>query len=133
MPKGTAKANAVLDLLFGGTALAADAEVAFAAFVGDPQGTGTEPTGGAYARVIKPNDKTTWGTASAKSLKNAIQIQFPTATASWGTISHLAIFNTAVSPATPVLIASGALTTATAIGANDRLTFDVNAITINET
>lgn len=130
MPKGPAKANAVLNLLFGGTALAADANVVFAAFVGDPQTTGTEPVGGAYARVTHANNKTTWGAAASKSLKNAIAVQFPTATASWGTISHLAIYN---SDATPVLIASGALTTATAIAANDRLVFDIGAITINET
>ena len=63
-------------------------------------GGGTEVTGGSYARVnLAPSD-TNWtatqgGTSGASSgttgqTSNAVAITFPTPTANWGTISHVA-------------------------------------------
>jgi len=47
---------------------------------------GTElPFTHGYARVEVPNDKTSWATASGKSLSNAILIAFPNADADWAT------------------------------------------------
>jgi hypothetical protein len=63
-------------------------------------GGGTEVTGGSYARVnLAPSD-TNWtatqgGTSGASSgttgqTSNAVAITFPTPSAAWGTISHMA-------------------------------------------
>ena len=43
-------------------------------------GGGTEVSGGAYAR-----QQVTFGTPSSGTMKNSAAIEFPTATASWGT------------------------------------------------
>lgn len=53
-------------------------------------GTGaTEPSGGSYARVAFTNNKTNWNNASNGELTNAVVIQFPESTASWGTVTHV--------------------------------------------
>lgn len=56
-------------------------------------GGGTEVTGGSYARASVTNDGTTWD-VTGKTTTNIILITFPTATANWGTIVAMAIFDT---------------------------------------
>jgi len=52
-----------------------------------------EPSGNGYARV---DSSSCWGTgASSGSLANDAAITFPTASGSWGTISHWAIYDAA--------------------------------------
>ena len=51
-------------------------------------GGGTEVTGGAYARKLAGLSAATGGASS-----NATDITFPTATASWGTITHVALLD----------------------------------------
>lgn len=52
-------------------------------------GGGTEVSGGSYARTAL-----TFGSAaSAGSISNTADSTFPTATASWGTVSHMAIYD----------------------------------------
>lgn len=53
---------------------------------------GTEPSGGSYARV-RPGDDTGRWTITDRQFENKGEIQFPEATASWGTISHIALFD----------------------------------------
>jgi hypothetical protein len=61
----------------------------FTADPGEASG-GTEVTGGAYAR--KAVTFTRSGTAPTQAANNA-NIEFDTATANWGTISHAAVFD----------------------------------------
>lgn len=58
-------------------------------FTTDPgeAGTGTEVSGGAYAR-----QPITWDTAGAT---NSALITFPVATASWGNVGYVGLFNAA--------------------------------------
>jgi hypothetical protein len=51
-------------------------------------GTGTEVSGGAYARQA-----VTLAAASGGASENSADITFPTATANWGTVTHLALFD----------------------------------------
>ena len=53
-------------------------------------GSGTEVSGGSYARTAA-----TFSTASGTSgsTSNSADITFPTATASWGTVTHIGIWN----------------------------------------
>lgn len=90
-------------------------------------GTGaTEPSGGAYARVLLANDKTSWGTASNGALTNSVAVTFAESTASWGTITYVGMWDAltggnlwwydvlspsrTVASATTVLFAIGSIT-----------------------
>ena len=71
---------------------------AFAAYVAlytsatADDGTGTEVSGGSYARKLAGLSEAT-GAGGATS--NASDITFPTATADWGTVTHIAIMDAA--------------------------------------
>lgn len=56
---------------------------------------GTEVTGGSYARAVVAAGGWTRGTGGAGTATNTAAITFPTATADWGTISHVAIMDAA--------------------------------------
>lgn len=83
-------------------------------FTSDPTeaGTGTEVSGGSYAR-----ESATF-TVSGDTATNAANIEFPTATASWGTVSHAAVFDALTGGN---IIAYAALTTSKAIDTGDIL------------
>lgn len=58
----------------------------------DPTDAGTaitEPSGNAYARTLC----NTWDTAASGASANTSAITFPTATGSWGTITHFALYD----------------------------------------
>lgn len=56
-------------------------------------GGGTEVSGGAYARVAVTNNSTNFPNASGGSKSNGTVITFPTASGSWGTVTHFAIMD----------------------------------------
>jgi len=72
-----------------------------------------EPSGNGYARVTSPASD--WTAAAAGSISNAVEITFPTATGSWGTVTHFAIFD-AVTGGN--ILAHGILTESQTITAN---------------
>ncbi len=61
----------------------------FTAAPGETDG-GTEVTGGAYAR-----QQVTFGTPTDGTMKNSAAIEFPTATAAWGTAVSWGLFDAA--------------------------------------
>ncbi|MFQ5479781.1 MAG: hypothetical protein ACE5DW_00700 [Thermodesulfobacteriota bacterium] len=92
----------------------------------DPLDTGAglaEPTGGAYARVT--TSAIDWNAAAAGSISNANALTFPQATASWGTVTHFAVFDALTAGN---LLASGALTVSKAVGNGDTVKFDVGQL-----
>lgn len=93
-----ALSNNLLDLMFNDTAYAVpDTYIALTdATVGDSDtgSTISEPSGGAYARVqvnINGGSSPTWDLAASGLVDNTHAITFTTATASWGTITSVAI------------------------------------------
>ena len=81
-------------------------------------GTFTEvANAGAYARTA-----VTFGAASAGSASNSADVTFPTATASWGTVTHVAIVSSATYGGGTV-IWLGALTASKAVGNLDQFRF----------
>lgn len=64
-----------------------------ALFTTDPTdaGSGTEVSGGSYAR----EQVTAWDAPSNGATANTSDIVFTTATASWGTISHVGVYDAA--------------------------------------
>lgn len=85
----------LLDHVFGAAAYTAPATLYVAAFTVAPSDTGggTEVTGGAYARVAVTNNATNFPAASAGLKSNGTAITFPQATASWGTVVGIGIFD----------------------------------------
>jgi hypothetical protein len=59
-------------------------------------GGGTEVTGGSYARVAVTCNTTNWNAPTTAGLSdNAVPITFPTATANWGDVVAIGIFDAA--------------------------------------
>mgnify|MGYP001575062174 CR=1 FL=1 len=84
-------------------------------------GTGaTEPGIGNYARVAIPNS-TVGFTYSGNQITNGTQIQFPTATISWGQLNYL-FFSDLASGGS--IYARGSLSPSQTIGVNQRLFLD---------
>lgn len=65
----------------------------FTAVTDAEAGTGTEVSGGAYARQAYHPGNANWGASSNGATSNSNIITFPTATANWGTITHAALFD----------------------------------------
>jgi len=82
-----------------------------------------EPAGGAYARITTA--AIDWNAAAAGAISNATALAFATATASWGTITHFAIFDAATAGN---LLASGTLTVSKTVGSGDSITFDIGQL-----
>lgn len=104
--------NKVLLHVFGATAYTAPTTLYVGLFTTDPGegGTGTEVSGGSYAR------QTVTFTVSGNIASNTAAVEFPTATASWGTITYAAVYD-AVTGGN--LLASGGLTTSKTISSGD--------------
>lgn len=90
---------------------------------------GTEVTGGSYAR--KSTAGTDWNAASGNpaSATNANAITFVTATASWGTVTHFALYDASTAGN---MLRWAALTTSKTISSGDTASFAAGAITVTE-
>lgn len=82
-------------------------------------GGGTEVTGGSYARV---DISSSFGAAASGASANTSPITFPTATASWGTVTHVGIYDASTSGN---LLAWEALDESKVVGNGDVLAFSV--------
>lgn len=99
MATGTSISNfletELVDHVFGAAAYSAPATLYFALFTAAPSdaGGGTEVSGGSYARVAVTNNATNFPAGNPKS--NGVAIDFGTATANWGTVTHVGVFDAA--------------------------------------
>lgn len=102
----------ILDHVFAGAAYTAPSTLYLALFTTATadDGTGTEVTGGSYAR------QTITFTTSGDTTSNNAAVEFPTATANWGTVTHAAIYD-AVSGGN--MLDHGALTASKTIESGD--------------
>jgi uncharacterized membrane protein YfcA len=89
--------NKVLDYVLSVAAFTPAATLYVALFTAAPSDTGggTEVTGGAYARIAVTNNATNFPAASGGSKSNGTDITFATATADWGTVTHVAVIDAA--------------------------------------
>lgn len=111
--------NKLVDHVLRATTYTAPATVYVALFtaVTDAEaGTGTEVTGGAYARQAVAFDAPTNGTT-----QNTSTVTFPTATADWGTVTHAALFD--ASTAGNALTAIKALAASKVVNTTDVIRF----------
>lgn len=115
MGLSNAKADEILNDLYR------DEPVYLALYTTNPTGadTGTEVSGGAYERQLvsfsAPSTE-----SGVRTIKTTSEINFPVATADWGTITHIGI-RTALTGGS--LISSVALTNPRTIQTGDRVTF----------
>lgn len=127
-----AQANKILNRYFGNTSdtVSSNLYVGLSTTPINPDGTGaTEPSGGGYARITVANNKTSFTVATNGILYNAIDLQFPESTASWGTIGYIFISDTV--GGTPIY--ADALTAPRSVQAQSVLLFATNAIQIKMT
>lgn len=89
----------LLDHVFGGGDYTRPTNVHIAAFTAAPtdSGGGTEVSGGSYARVQVTNNATNFPAASGGQKQNGTLIQFVVATASWGEVVAIGLFDAASS------------------------------------
>ena len=79
----------ILDHVFGGNAYTAPSTMYLALYTATPSDTGggTEVSGGSYAR------QEVAFTVSGDTATSSAVVEFPTATASWGTITQVGVFD----------------------------------------
>lgn len=109
--------NAVLDHVLGTTALTSPTDVYVALFTSDPTDadSGTEVSGGSYARQTMA-----FNAAASGAADNSADVTFPTATASWGTVTHTGLYDASTSGN---LLLHGALGTSKTIDSGDTIKF----------
>lgn len=90
-------------------------------------GTGTEVSGGSYARQA-----VTFGAPSqvsgAAQISNSADVTYPVATANWGTITHAAVCDAAEGGH---FLYHGALTTPRTLNTNDQMKFETGDLKIS--
>ena len=121
--------NAVLSHIFGKGDYTPAAHICVALSTSDPTDNASgisEPSGGSYAR--KSTDPADWDAAASGALDNANAITFAEATASWGTITHFALYDHLT---TGNMLAHGALTAAKDIDSGDTATFAVGDLDVS--
>lgn len=82
----------LLDHVYGGSAFTQPSSWYVALFTSDPadDASGTEVSGGGYQRTAYGPTVTS---GTSPQAENASDITFPQATADWGTVTHVAIFD----------------------------------------
>jgi hypothetical protein len=107
--------NAVMDHVFGAGTFSKPAGRYVALFTAAPgeAGGGTELANGGYARQ---NAAFTVSGSAPTQATNTSAIEYPTATASWGTVTHVGVFDAASGGN---LLSYAALSVAKTIGSGD--------------
>ena len=113
----------LLNAVLRGAAFTPPAAVYVALFTAAPTdaGGGTEVTGGAYARTAATFAAAVSGGASSGStIANSADVVFPTATAAWGTVVAVGIYDAA---SAGNLLYFGNLTTSQAVATGNQFRF----------
>lgn len=105
--------NALMDAVLNNTSYTSPATTFVGLFTSDPTdaGSGTEVSGGSYARKAA-----SFGASSQGNCLNDADITFDQATGDWGTITHFGLFDAVTSGN---LLFHGALTSSKAIETGD--------------
>ena len=128
--------NAILNHLLTNTAYTRPDTLYFALFTSDPGSSGVtgELSGGGYARVAVTNNNINFPQCNASGTPtktNGSTIQFPTASAAWGNVSHWAIYDAATTGTN--MLMHGALNTVRYVAAGDAPKIVANALSITIT
>lgn len=128
--KGNFLSNALLNHVFNATTYTPPANVDIALYTAVPSGSGggteVSTVGTAYARQTYSN--ASWTNATTQTVSNETQIDWLTATANWGTVVAVAVFESGGSN----LMYWGNLTTNRVVNTGDSVRFAVNGLVIGE-
>ena len=111
MPASDYLVNSWLDTLSNTSFAVTTAYIALSTTAPNADGTNVSEPGDTYAR-----QSIAWNAAASRAKDNSGEIAFPEATASWGTVTHFAIYDAASGGN---MLWYGTLTDARAIGAGD--------------
>lgn len=116
--------NAIVNATLRNTSYTSPAAVYVALFTTDPTdaGSGTEVSGGSYARQAA-----TFGSPSNGASTTSADISFPQATGSWGTVTHFGVYDAS---STGNLLYHGALTASKTIETGDIFKIASGSLTI---
>lgn len=116
--------NAIVNATLRNTSYTSPAAVYVALFTTDPTdaGSGTEVSGGSYAR-----QEATFGAPSNGASTTSADISFPQATGSWGTVTHFGVYDAS---STGNLLYHGALTASKTIETGDIFKIASGSLTI---
>ena len=116
--------NALINATLRNTTYTSPSTVYAALFTTDPTdaGTGTEVSGGSYARQA-----ITFGAPSNGASTNSAAVEFPQATGNWGTITHFGIYD---ANSSGNLLYHGALTSSKTIQTGDVFKFATSNISV---
>lgn len=119
--------NAMINAVLRNTTYTSPATVYAALYTTDPTeaDSGTEVSGGSYAR-----QSVAFSAPSDGATSNSGTITFPTATANWGTITHIGIRDASTAGN---LLYYGPLTASKTVGSGDVIKFDPGEIDVAET
>lgn len=122
----------VLSEVFGATAYTAETTLYFALYTtagsitdASDGSAANEVSGGSYARKAVTNNTTNFPASSGGAGSNGTAITFATATASWGTINQVAVFNGNAGTSADKLVIWADLTAAKTVGSGDTASFAV--------
>lgn len=132
MSKTDFERDRILDARYGGGSYTKPATVYVALFTAMPTtaGGGTEVAGGAYARVAVTNDAANWPNGAAGAKSNAFAIAFAQATALWGTVVGVGLFDALTAGH---LLDFAPLTTSRTVNSGDTFSFAVGQPQLQET
>jgi hypothetical protein len=122
--------NALVNHIFRNTDFTRPANIYAALFTAAPSdsGGGTEVSGGSYARVaIATGASSAWDAASGGATANTSVVTFPTATADWGTVTHVGFFDASTAGN---LLFHGALASSKVVNDGDIFRFNAGEIDI---
>lgn len=88
--------NKLIAHIFRNTDYTRPANIYVALYTAAPNdaGGGTEVSGGSYARQAIPTGASSgWDAESGGATANTATVTFPTATANWGTVTHVGLFD----------------------------------------
>lgn len=116
--------NAIINATLRGSAYTTPMTVFLALYTSNPTDakTGTEVSGGAYARQVITFNAPSNGTAVSSA-----DVLFPTATAAWGTATHIGIMDAGTGGN---LLYHGQLTTSKTIATDDQLKIAAGDVSI---
>lgn len=127
--------NEVLNYLFGNVAITLPSSFFIGLHVGGtaPANNGTgivEPTGG-YQRVAVARNQTNFPVTSTGQIANGTKVNFPQATANWGTPTHWFIANVQRGGASEKVYLVGQLGTSKTVLKGDTPSFDANGLLVS--
>jgi len=116
--------NALINATLRNTAYTSPTTVYVSLYTSDPTDadSGTEVSGGSYART-----SVTFDAPSNGVTQNSADVTFPTATASWGTVSHIGVHDASTSGN---LLFHTALDTAKTIDSGDIFKIETGNLTV---